>query len=63
MPLPVCGAEATPRAGEFGVSEAVLLLEVEGDLQRIDVDGDTAKVRYERSVTTLRRVDGRWLID
>ena len=29
----------------------------------IDVDGETAQAHYDRSVTTLRKVDGRWLID
>ena len=58
-----CGAAPTPQAGAFGVSEAELVQEVQGDLQRIEVDGDTAKAHYDRSVTTLRKVDGRWLID
>ncbi|MDA0170342.1 hypothetical protein OJ998_14685 [Solirubrobacter taibaiensis] len=58
-----CGATSTPAARAFGVSEAELVSEVQGDLQRIDIDGDTAQARYDRSVTTLRRVDGRWLID
>ena len=58
-----CGAASTPEAGAFGVSEAELVREVQGDLQRIEIDGDTAQVHYDRSVTTLRKVDGRWLID
>jgi hypothetical protein len=58
-----CGATASPERGEFGVSQAELVREVLGDLQRIEIDGDTAEARYDRSVTTLRKVDGRWLID
>ena len=36
-----CGAASTPEPGEFGVSEAAIIYE-SGDLQRIDIDGDTA---------------------
>ena len=57
-----CGAASTPETGEFGVSEAEIIYEP-GDLQRVEIDGDTAQARYDRSVTTLRKVDGRWLID
>ncbi|MBE2318178.1 hypothetical protein DVA67_019510 [Solirubrobacter sp. CPCC 204708] len=36
----------------------------EGHVTDIDVDGDRATVRYDSdSVTRLRRVDDRWLID
>ena len=57
-----CGAPSTPETGEFGITQAELVQEL-GDLRRIEIDGDTAQARYDRSVTTLRRVDGRWLID
>jgi len=57
-----CGARSTPGPGEFGVSEAELVLEL-GVLRRVEIDGDTAQAHYDRSVATLRKVDGRWLID
>ena len=56
MPYPRRGSSACREPGAERVQEL-------GDLQRIEVDGDTAQARYDRSVTTLRRVDGRWLID
>lgn len=46
----------------FGVSEAVLVSISE--VEDIDVDGDTAKARYDDGyVQPLRKVDGRWIIE
>jgi hypothetical protein len=50
--------------GEFGVSEAEVV-EVERELERIVIDGDTAELHYVGGDDhgRLRKVDGRWLID
>ncbi|WP_028063754.1 hypothetical protein [Solirubrobacter soli] len=59
-----CAEAWTPDPTDNEPIVAITFIPSKERLTGIDVDGDTARARYSSgSVTRLRKVDGRWLID